>query len=87
MGEQATGFNPRAHAGRDALDWPLVLRSFRFNPRAHAGRDVVQLAFRLDVDTVSIHAPTQGATAKTIAADAISDIVSIHAPTQGATCF
>jgi len=56
-----SGFNSRAHAGRDV--GPGVVASLRpgFNSRAHAGRDR-----RLGADgphrVVSIHAPTRGAT-------------------------
>jgi len=40
-GEDATdGFNPRAHAGRDPINWIAKSRILGFNPRAHAGRDV-----------------------------------------------
>jgi len=65
MGEQATGFNPRAHAGRDTA----LRRNFAplrcFNPRAHAGRDYFIIHNVVGFKTVSIHAPTQGATTRT----------------------
>mgnify|MGYP001432823433 CR=1 FL=1 len=54
-------FNPRAHAGRDTR-WRMLLTGLvSFNPRAHAGRDphVDNSAKR---NSVSIHAPTRGAT-------------------------
>ena len=34
-----TGFNPRAHEGRDRATSPTRSPSTRFNPRAHEGRD------------------------------------------------
>ena len=36
----ASGFNPRAHAGRDTCRRRRCRRHASFNPRAHAGRDV-----------------------------------------------
>jgi len=54
-----------------------------FNPRAHAGRDVVQPA-RRRAPSVSIHAPTRGATTAARRNRARGG-VSIHAPTRGAT--
>ena len=54
-----------------------------FNPRAHVGRDKVS-PLRCMSTTVSIHAPTWGATADWWKVFA-SEGVSIHAPTWGAT--
>ena len=56
------GFNPRAHAGRDVFQKPTTLSTQRFNPRAHAGRDGELLEKWGEAFTVSIHAPTRGAT-------------------------
>ncbi len=56
-------FNPRAHAGRDSVDTCYKHVIARFNPRAHAGRDSPGAADSDIAILVSIHAPTQGATA------------------------
>ena len=55
-------FNPRAHVGRDTNEVSFFHSKTSFNPRAHVGRDVT---FELitELETVSIHAPTWGATA------------------------
>ena len=55
-----------------------------FNPRAHAGRDVGCAEYLAVHVSVSIHAPTRGATYIREATRAVKD-VSIHAPTRGAT--
>ncbi len=54
-------FNPRAHAGRDNTDTGTTATSFSFNPRAHAGRDC-SVVRSFPLASVSIHAPTRGAT-------------------------
>ena len=55
-------FNPRAHGGRDIRSRRGCTRlEWRFNPRAHGGRDLEQVGVR-DLEEVSIHAPTGGAT-------------------------
>jgi len=47
-GEDATdGFNPRAHAGRDPINWIAKSRILGFNPRAHAGRDPYEVQMAL----------------------------------------
>ena len=56
-----SGFNPRAHVGRDICG-NIVRGGYRgFNPRAHVGRDVEFFSARQRYE-VSIHAPTWGAT-------------------------
>ena len=58
-------------------------RPCRFNSRAHVGRDrILQTSPRLG--TVSIHAPTWGATPERVPRPHLR-LVSIHAPTWGAT--
>ena len=54
-------FNPRAHVGRDVYLVLSYITYSSFNPRAHVGRDfsAVMVAFTF---SVSIHAPTWGAT-------------------------
>jgi len=56
-------FNPRAHAGRDLRRSRHSWGQCCFNPRAHAGRDN-QRPKRQHGFTVSIHAPTRGATTR-----------------------
>ncbi len=55
-----------------------------FNPRAHAGRDARKAVLHRS-ESVSIHAPTRGAT-QHHCRTGHSTVVSIHAPTRGATC-
>jgi len=57
-----TGFNSRAHAGRDLRTRIASGRWGRFNSRAHAGRDTRMAPAAPKAPTVSIHAPTRGAT-------------------------
>ena len=54
-------FNPRAHVGRDSRSHILLLGCMCFNPRAHVGRDVSGEQLKNN-QSVSIHAPTWGAT-------------------------
>ena len=76
-------FNPRAHVGRDRRLTTASPFVSSFNPRAHVGRDLHALEDR-QVQRVSIHAPTWGATLlPSEEVDALK--VSIHAPTWGAT--
>ena len=56
-----------------------------FNPRSHEGSDGAW-SFQPETWTVSIHAPTKGATVYTFAVPCDHG-VSIHAPTKGATSF
>ena len=70
-----------ARRGVQLLQLVLVLC---FNPRAHAGRDDVALKGAQTSYTVSIHAPTRGATLFHLV-PFLFQMVSIHAPTRGAT--
>ena len=54
-----------------------------FNPRSHKGSDVTEVS-RQNVKTISIHAPTRGATEKCTGYNC-KMAISIHAPTRGAT--
>ena len=54
-------FNPRTHTGCDILVTQYHSLDDRFNPRTHTGCDAMVSVTAL-VDTVSIHAPTRGAT-------------------------
>ena len=63
---------------------PIIYNLLGFNSRTHAGCDTLNSFIQGDQASVSIHAPTRGATYK----DDIKNhckIVSIHAPTRGAT--
>ena len=77
------GFNPRTHTGCDD-DKPASGNYYDgFNPRTHTGCDVVSDELE-QVEKVSIHAPTRGATHPSHIPYRFH-IVSIHAPTRGAT--
>ncbi|HHV05629.1 MAG TPA: hypothetical protein GXX60_03790 [Anaerolineaceae bacterium] len=54
-------FNPRLHAGGDALNFSKRTSKWRFNPRLHAGGDW-RIKESAPEDTVSIHASTREAT-------------------------
>ena len=54
-------FNPRTHAGCDSACCCLSRWLHCFNPRTHAGCDNLDSMSFISL-TVSIHAPTQGAT-------------------------
>ena len=78
-------FDPRPHARGDLLrELRLSDLGSRFDPRPHARGDSCDRIDKAEVEAVSIHAPTRGATPS--AGTAIHlEIVSIHAPTRGAT--
>ena len=76
-------FNPRSHTGSDALHLFHRLFYYNFNPRSHTGSD----SFISDTSnplTISIHAPTRGATRLSLS-HYFHTCISIHAPTRGAT--
>ena len=77
------GFNPRAHAGRDAGISSLVSVRPCFNPRAHAGRDSRPLPGRFSVQCFNPRAHA-GRDHRVLLLLLRWD-VSIHAPTRGAT--
>ena len=64
--------------------WGLSSPSKSFNPRAHVGRDCARHGLHVEA-TVSIHAPTWGATEGYYSKYPEEKEVSIHAPTWGAT--
>ena len=66
------------------LPWLSVAVGISFNPRTHTGCDSMS-SRSLRRKTVSIHAPTRGATMFNRSFPSAL-IVSIHAPTRGATC-
>ena len=77
-------FNPRSHEGSDPTRERTSSAPLGFNPRSHEGSDLVAYRLFYDLDTVSIHAPTKGATC-CCNFSSIFELVSIHAPTKGAT--
>ena len=54
-------FNPRSHKGSDTGDRRQLGQGDNFNPRSHKGSDLVH-QHNLFPFTISIHAPTRGAT-------------------------
>mgnify|MGYP007025039970 CR=1 FL=1 len=78
-------FNPRTHEGCDVYHVRHNHHHLSFNPRTHEGCDKSRKLRRLAL-SVSIHAPTRGATS-IISVDVSQRGVSIHAPTRGATQF
>ena len=60
---RANDFNPRAHTGRDYIQTASDQLIKHFNPRAHTGRDLCTPQAHL-YSSISIHAPTRGATSR-----------------------
>ena len=54
-------FNPRSHEGSDSCRLQRIYQGGSFNPRSHEGSDCTARNISPS-DTVSIHAPTKGAT-------------------------
>ena len=59
--EMVNDFNPRSHEGSDGTEKRLYQKNTYFNPRSHEGSDVFS-GFSTVVLSISIHAPTRGAT-------------------------
>ena len=80
----SSNFNPRSHEGSDCAAGGADLRGGEFQstlPRRERLPGCVSVdALR----TISIHAPTKGAT-RCSAGQGANDCISIHAPTKGAT--
>ena len=55
-------FNPRTHTGCDSFKITIYIVYFSFNPRTHTGCDAVFPLSVANCFSVSIHAPTRGAT-------------------------
>ena len=55
-------FNPRSHEGSDAAVDALDYLKANFNPRSHEGSDAGCRPLDLRQFSISIHAPTRGAT-------------------------
>ena len=60
------GFNPRSHGGSDGITRPTAEGGLCFNPRSHGGSDGHRPEPMQSRSRVSIHAPTEGATAHRI---------------------
>ena len=75
-----TGFNPRAHVGRDWASSTTNNAPFGFNPRAHVGRDYFESESLDFVVLVSIHAPTWGATKCRASHDAVPGLFQSTRP-------
>ena len=78
-------FNPRSHERSDHITQSFVFRFFNFNPRSHERSDFGSKLFPI-CSTISIHAPTRGATSP-VGAMFVGNNISIHAPTRGATAI
>ncbi len=72
------------HEVRRIAGYSRAKQSHCFNPRTYTRCDPVTATLFHKVATVSIHAPTRGAT-KHDFANGCNTVVSIHAPTRGAT--
>ena len=77
-------FNPRLHAGGDAIRCPSLPANFCFNPRLHAGGDARHRHQFINRWRVSIHASTREATYPFYELQ-YKLTVSIHASTREAT--
>ena len=76
-------FNPRSHERSDVFPCRLLPTIVYFNPRSHERSDN-HCILRIVYIKISIHAPTRGATVRSVDTFFINGI-SIHAPTRGAT--
>ena len=57
-----TYFNPRSHEGSDPSRYRPSYLYYNFNPRSHEGSDLCRSRHDIQKYTISIHAPTRGAT-------------------------
>ena len=76
-------FNPRSHERSDNIDNQPNQQHTNFNPRSHERSDLINLTINIAA-SISIHAPTRGATMCFVSA-LFPLQISIHAPTRGAT--
>ena len=83
--QELKNFNPRSYEGSDCKDGSSVLICAYFNPRSYEGSDEDVLQFGT-MESISIHAPTKGATMSSFCFSMVS-LISIHAPTKGATAL
>ena len=77
-------FNPRSHERSDATTLRQGIYRLNFNPRSHERSDSCAGRIFDSLLTISIHAPTRGATSPHYRAYH-KVFISIHAPTRGAT--
>ena len=77
-------FNPRSHARSDVSKASPILFKLKFQSTLPRKERQVENVFLDEIQSISIHAPTQGATSSSPSFSDVSRI-SIHAPTQGAT--
>ena len=77
-------FNPRSHEGSDRVINRLQIRNQKFQSTLPRRERRTVKGFVNGVISVSIHAPTKGATEFTVEF-LVTKAVSIHAPTKGAT--
>ena len=61
-GALRNSFNPRTHTGCDRALAFFLFSPISFNPRTHTGCDLHDFVLNLGPNSVSIHAPTRGAT-------------------------
>ncbi len=76
-------FNPRPYERGDRPPRPRTAVHQYFNPRPYERGDDTP-SFLDIMQSISIHAPTRGATRRR-ADEALATLISIHAPTRGAT--
>ena len=79
-----SGFNPRAHTGRDMCYHFYYDVDIGFQSTRPYGARLESLSFATHPREVSIHAPIRGAT-ELIINNVDATVVSIHAPIRGAT--
>ena len=78
-------FNPRSYKRSDGVQLGIDLGHVDFNPRSYKRSDgSTQIPFQRE--SISIHAPTRGATVAAATARNMV-LISIHAPTRGATSY
>ena len=76
-------FNPRSYKRSDFLLSCFLYTSIPFNPRSYKRSDRYKIILS-SPPTLSIHAPTRGATSLFLFSFSVTSL-SIHAPTRGAT--
>ena len=84
-GDVSKDFNPRSDERSDSATHLALANFLHFNPRSDERSDI-RLTDMPAVITISIHAPTNGATNYETYKHYVN-IISIHAPTNGATDY
>ena len=77
-------FNPRSYKRSDCEETSNSFHDDYFNPRSYKRSDCICFFSFLNKITISIHAPTRGATSLQNRPNHFH-VISIHAPTRGAT--